>query len=283
MGHLVGIDGRPYVDLEPLLPPAPFAELDDEICYGLTCVPWRYTGGSHRSMGIVPPSAQGDAYGDYGEAIRAMTVKEFRVFATLADEPYPFDPERFRDEEFGEERDHPLSRRQMLYLELRYGVYFPWKVYYELLPNRWWDEKSSGAGKDFSREAQRYFPKTVAFCRSLSFAEVGSCKLLGLQANDHGTIHRDRDPATSPEPDHCITFCPRGNKRLFLWDEEDRTKTFVSSRIYWFNDADYHGVEADPFFRYSIRVDGVFRPEFLDVLRSRIPAPREPGPPASGA
>ena len=55
---------------------------------------------------------------------------------------------------------------------------------------------------------------------------------------------------------------------LPAWDEETTTKTPVTGRVYWFNDFDYHGVDADPFFRYSIRVDGVFRPDFLEMLRA---------------
>ena len=47
----------------------------------------------------------------------------------------------------------------------------------------------------------------------------------------------------------------------------ERRKIEVRPRVYWFNDSDYHGVEADPFFRYSVRVDGFFRPEFLQRLR----------------
>ena len=62
-------------------------------------------------------------------------------------------------------------------------------------------------------------------------------------------------------------ICPAGDKRLFLWDEDARTATPVNGRAYWFNDHDYHGVDADPFFRYSIRIDGVFRPDFLESLR----------------
>ena len=41
----------------------------------------------------------------------------------------------------------------------------------------------------------------------------------------------------------------------------------VDAAIYWFNDMDYHGVHADPWFRYSVRVDGVFEPGFLDDIR----------------
>jgi hypothetical protein len=59
----------------------------------------------------------------------------------------------------------------------------------------------------------------------------------------------------------------RADKRLFLWDEAAQEKVAVAGRAYWFHDGDYHGVEADPFFRYSIRVDGVFRRDFLATLR----------------
>ena len=95
---------------------------------------------------------------------------------------------------------------------------------------------------------------------------------MGLEANDHGTVHRDGVPGRETRSvDHFITFCPRGDKRLFLWDEEtqaeDRT---CRGRAYWFNDSDYHGVDADPFFRYSIRVDGVFRPDFLATLEREL-------------
>jgi Rieske 2Fe-2S family protein len=37
----------------------------------------------------------------------------------------------------------------------------------------------------------------------------------------------------------------------------------VNAPIFWFNDADYHGVDRAPRFRYSIRVDGVFDPAFV--------------------
>ena len=41
----------------------------------------------------------------------------------------------------------------------------------------------------------------------------------------------------------------------------------VKARIYWFNDMDYHGVEPAPYFRYSIRVDGIFTNEFVERMR----------------
>jgi hypothetical protein len=33
---------------------------------------------------------------------------------------------------------------------------------------------------------------------------------------------------------------------------------------------DWHGVHADPWFRYSVRVDGVFEADFLDRIRRQM-------------
>jgi hypothetical protein len=263
---LVGVHGRPYFDLGHLVEPARLAEIDDEITRGLAQVEVAYTGGSHRSMGIVPKAFAASCGIDYREVIEAMDPAAYATFVDLADDPDELDPEAVAARDFGEERPLSLSLRQMRLLEFRYGVYFPWKVFYELLPVHYWDEKSSGQGKTFTREARVFFPKTIALLKSLPFREIGRALLLGLAANDHGTVHRDADPAEKTTVDHFLTICPRRDKRLFLWDDVAQTREEVKGAVYWFNDSDYHGVAADPFFRYSIRVDGVFTDAFLASL-----------------
>ncbi len=261
-----GIAGRPYVNLEPYLDVRSLEALDDEVSYALTQVPLEYTGGSHKTMGIVPPSMAEDPYVDYGQVIKRFSRAEFQTFVSLSDTPGEFDPERYREYEFGEEREWPLSRKQMLFLKFRYGVYFPWQVFYEMIPTLNWEDKANGAGKDFTPEAKRHFPRLVAFVKKLPFEVVGRCNVLGLEANHHGTVHQDGNP-DDPGAEHFITLCPRKNKRLFLWDEVTKTQSVVEGRAYWFNDHGYHGVLPDPWFRYSIRVDGIFRPDFLATLR----------------
>lgn len=217
-------------------------------------------------MGIVPPSLLDDPWVDYGETIRKMTDEQFDVFRSLSDDPDEIPDDARDDKEFGEERDFPLSRRQMLWLKFRFGVYFPWKVFVELIPNRLWTEKANPQGKAFTRIARTFFPKTLAFVSTLPFEAIGRCNIMGLEANDFGTVHRDADPAVeAPAP--FITVAPVPGKRLFLWDEDTRSKLPVEGQAYWFNDGDYHGVDPGPSFRYSIRVDGAFRPDFLEQLR----------------
>lgn len=272
---IVGLFGRPWLDVSRALeahmalPPgglgAALDVLHDEICLGLSEVPLDYTGGSHRSMEIMPASRTAEAGTDYGEVIASFTPEQYRTFRELADEPASL-PDEPGAGLFGEERAHPLTRRQMLWLEHRFGVYFPWKAYVEMIPNRRWEDKSRADGKAFTRLARSFFPRTIDFVKRLPFTAIGRCNVMGLAANDHGTVHRDAVPADHPEPDHFITLCPGGNKRLFLWDEELQRELPVEGRAYWFNDADWHGVSADPWFRYSVRVDGVFQPDFVEAL-----------------
>jgi hypothetical protein len=272
---LAGIWGHPFLDLEGLIPLDGLEAVHEEICRGLARVEAGYTGGSHRSLGIMPPSRQAEAHGDYGEAIARLTPEQRRQLAALGEDADgdgggtgSTDGLDGTATDFGEDARHPLTLAQLRYLEYVAGVYFPWKVHHELLPNRWWHEKSSGAGKAFTDEALELFPLTVALVRALPFEELGWVKILGLKANDHGTIHRDGDPA-HPTVANFITLCPAGNKRFFLWDEESQRKVYAPSRAYWFNDCDYHGVEADPFFRYSLRVDGRFTPDLINCLLDR--------------
>ncbi len=268
MGHrgIKGLFGRPYVDLETYVDASRLPDIHEEICLALANVPVDYTGGSHRSMGIAPASREAEVLVDYGEVIAAMSDAEFETFRSLSDAPASIDASRRSELSFGEEREVPLSRRQMLWLKVRHGVYFPWKAYVELIPNRRWEDKSTSEGKRFTRLARTFFPKTVEFVESLPFSQIGRCNIMGLEAFDYGTVHRDGDPEDQTSPDEFITFVPGGDKRLFLWDEEEKRAVPVDARVYWFNDFDYHGVEAASRFRYSVRVDGVFRPEFKERL-----------------
>lgn len=272
---LRGVCGRPFVLLDGLLDLTGLDAVHEEVCRALAELPTEYTGGSHRSMEIMPPGEEPTALVDYGEVIAGLDDDQYARLCSLADDPAEALGTPRDEARWGEERDLPLSRRQMLWLEYRHRVYFPWKVYLEMIPNRWWGDKSRGEDKRFTRLAESFLPQTVAFVRALPFTEIGRCNVMGLRAHDHGTVHRDGDPGAQREPDHFITLCPVPGKRLYLYDPtaQGGRKVPVEGAAYWFNDHDYHGVEADPYFRYSIRVDGVFAPDFIarveDLARSR--------------
>lgn len=269
LGRLVGIWGRPYLDLSGEFDTSCFPRLDEEITYGLAQVEVSRTGGSLKHMGVVAPWIMDDPYVDYGHVIERFTRDEFLRFVSLAEDPSVFDPDRRDEYAFGDETDHPLTPAQMRYLIYRHRVYFPWRVCYHLLHDNRWEDKHSGAGKDFTPEAKELFPRTVAFIRSLPFTEIGRCVIFGLEADDHAPLHRDSEPGRELAVAHSISFQPRPGKRLYLVDADGGSRTVVNAPVYWFNDMDYHGVLPDPFFRYSVRVDGVFDPAWVRALARR--------------
>lgn len=263
---IIGLFGRPFIDLGRLVDEAALAAMDREITRGLVRVTPSYTGGSLKWMGVVAPWQMEDGYRDLMHAVEAMTRDELAELCALGDEPVDLDaPGPLR---FGDETEHPLNLAQMRWLSYRHGVYFPWKVCYHLLENDRWDDKHSGAGKDFSDEAKALFPETIAALRRLPFSEIGRAVIFGLEPNDHAPLHRDTEPGKALSVAQSISLDPRGSKRFYLQNAEDDEPLEVDARVYWFNDMDYHGVLPDPFFRYSVRVDGVFDPAFVrDVER----------------
>jgi hypothetical protein len=219
-----------------------------------------------------------DTHRDAMHAIAAMSRDEVAELASLGDDDAPALDPGDPHLTFGDETDRPFTVAQQRFLEQRYGVYFPWKVCYHLLDNDRWEDKHSGEGKDFPDEAREVFPKTVAFIESLPFVEIGRVVIFGLLANDHAPAHRDSEPGQALAIAQSISFEPsRGapgaadrHKRFYLATPDGSREEDVSAPIYWFNDMDWHGVHADPYFRYSVRVDGVFEPDFLDRIRRQM-------------
>lgn len=261
-----GIHGRPFIDLTPHLDLAPLNEIHEEICWGLCHVEPEYTGGSLKWMGVCASSVMEDPYIDYGEVIRGLDEDGFRRFVSLAENPRIFDLRKRHVYQFGDETPNPLTPAQAKYLKIRHGVYFPWKVAYHLLENDRWEDKHEGGGKNFREEAIRWFPQTITYIRALPFREIGRSLIFGLEANDHAPLHRDTEPGSTLHVDHTITLCPLADKGFYLSTPDLKQRLEVKVQAYWFNDMDYHGVEARPWFRYSIRTDGVFDDAFCAQL-----------------
>jgi Rieske 2Fe-2S family protein len=245
-----------------------FAALDREITRGLAGLEVGGTGATLKSMGVVAPWAMDDGRRDALEAIRAMDDGEYQDFLALGDDP-PDEPPGREGLAFGDESPRPFTLAQQRLLELRHGVYFPWRWCHHFIADGGWDDKHSGEGKGFSDDTRARFPQTCAFIRSLPFTEVGRAVLFGLGPHDHAPLHRDTEPGEALAVAQSILFAPRPGKRFYLQNAPDAAPLVVARPVYWFNDMDYHGVLADPFFRYSIRVDGVFDRGFLRDLAHR--------------
>ena len=269
---LWGLFGEPFLDLAEWIDTACFGALDREITRGLAQVETRGTGATLKWMGVVAPWMMDDGHRDAMDAIRAMSGEDYRDFIALGDDPRAADPAQRDAIDFGDETDRPFTRAQERLLECRHGVYFPWRFSYHFIENDRWEDKHSGEGKTFSDEALAHFPNTCDFVRSLPFTEIGRCVLFGIGPHDHAPLHRDSEPGSSLEVAQSINFAPRPGKRFYLQNSPESEPLVIDRPVYWFNDMDYHGVLADPFFRYSVRVDGVFEPAFVRDVERRTRA-----------
>jgi hypothetical protein len=267
MAPLVGIWGQPYVKLDEVLGTTSLAMVDDEITMGLCTLEPGQTGGGLKSMGVTAPWVEHDGAIDYGHVIARFTLEQWRTLVSLSDDPSEFDEDDWQHTQFGDETDHPLNNRQIRYLSYAHGVYFPWQVCVHLLENDRWEDKHDGEGKQFTAVAQQLFPRTIEYLRSLPFEHIGRVVLFGLLPYQHAPAHRDSEPGQSLSVAQSLSICPRGDKRFYLTDPDREREVIVDSKLYWFNDMDYHGVHPDPFFRYSIRIDGKYRPSFLRDLQ----------------
>lgn len=258
--------GRPYLDLGPYVETTKLDAIDREITLALSHLDSEYTGGTLKYMGVVAPWVMDDGYLDAMDAVRAMTEREYEEFVSLGDDEVDPVPYERRMEGYGDETDRPFSRAQQRLLSVRHGAYFPWKCCYHLLANERWEDKHSGEGKRFSDEALEHFALTIEWVRSLPFIEMGRVVIFGLEPNDHAPLHRDSEPGQSETVAQCVMLAPRKGKRFYLQNRREDPPLVIDARAFWFNDMDYHGVMADPFFRYSLRIDGVFDPAFVREL-----------------
>jgi Rieske 2Fe-2S family protein len=195
---LVGIWGKPYIDLSPFLDTSAFPELDREITRALCHIDFGYTGATLKWMGVTAPWVNDDGYADAMHVIESLTSDERADLVALGDDPTL---DAGTVEAFGDETDHPFNHAQMRWLSFRHGVYFPWKVCFHLLDNDRWEDKHvgyrvhgghDGNTKSFRPEALEHMPKTVAFVRSLPFRDIGRAVLFGLEPNDHATLAATR-------------------------------------------------------------------------------------------
>ena len=113
----------------------------------------------------------------------------------------------------------------------------------------------------------KYFPNVIKYLETLPFKEIGRVLFFTTYPKAGVAIHRDSIVAT--HKDHNINlFFDGGWRPSFIWDEKKKEKVYLEkgARSYFFNNRDYHGVDPEPVFRYTLRVDGTFTDEVCEDL-----------------
>jgi hypothetical protein len=111
-----------------------------------------------------------------------------------------------------------------------------------------------------------HFPKLVKYLDTLPFKSIG--RVLFFTTYPNAGVMTHRDSVVTPHKDHNINLFFNAGRPSFVWDEIKKEKTYLdpSARSYFFNNRDYHGVDPEPVFRYTLRVDGTFTDELCNDL-----------------
>ena len=264
-----GLYGQPLVDLSPILNPCPIHIIDTEACLGLASVQTFHSGGNLQDLEVTLDDELTTSVRDFGQVIRNFSDQEFKEFVSISDTPDVFDVNKKHEYVFGEDTDLKLNDRQMKFLKYKHGIFFSWQTVYLLAApeeSGWSNLRKTKS--HFSADARKYFPHLCKYVETLPFDNISRVAILGIDPLHFGMTHFDRGVDCFPEPNEFVVIAPNDKKRFFVTDSSGENRHYSSSHLYWFNDFDYHGVETDPFFRYSIRIDGKFSEKFKKTLKT---------------
>ena len=257
----VGKNHLPIIGMDKYIDTSMNQEIHQEICIGLAMAK-NYTFG--RVVGTLPPKeAQKTGTDFYSEQIRNIEN---------------FDPDgihRQNIEYIFNNSPDPISARENTwkYCYFAMGSTIPWYFTFYLRrqsfieKTRFTKLKPDGSTRLEWEPGTEMFAKTKKFIESLPFESIG--RVLFFTTYPNVSVPTHRDYIVAPHKDHNINFFFTGGWRpSFVYDEVKEEKIYLErgSTCYFFNNRDYHGVDPEPRFRYTLRVDGTFNQEMQAQL-----------------
>jgi Rieske 2Fe-2S family protein len=268
--QLLGIERAPFVDVEQLIDTSRFDEIDEEISNALVVSSQirHGTGGIYDSND--ESSRQFVFPKEMNKILESLRPSQRETFASLGDPDTGPEASRFIR----------ISAKQRDYLKIVGGVYYSWQRNLTLVETIDWDDLQKKKTV-VHPETEALLPKTFDFIRQLPFEETDRIVIFGVDPLCIVPVHRDA-PYRPENPAYAefLNFSPsRFDKRFFVYNNSNGKKHFPQSRAYWFNECDFHGVEAQPHFTYTIRVNGrfteSFRKDIYREIRQRMQRPAE--------
>jgi hypothetical protein len=132
-------------------------------------------------------------------------------------------------------------------------------------------KSNSFRGKTLNKEAwdpvAKYFPNVINYIKTLPFKGIGRVQYFTTYPGVGVIAHRDT--VFQEHKDHSINlFFGGGWRPSFILDTKNNKKVYLEqgARSYYFNNRDYHGVDPEPVFKYTLRIDGTFTDEFCEKL-----------------
>lgn len=246
-----GRDRVPLINMDKYIDHSQDEELHRECCIGLSKVE-----SYHMSMfwGALPPEVRKEHNNkdSWSEMIRYLDQ---------------YDPTGFHRTSLEEivRTSEPNQRisRIFKYAYFSMGAVIPWFFDVHLKKNSFYEKAVNG---EWTHEAQ-HFPKLIKYLETLPFKSIGRVLFFTTYPNSGVAIHRDS--YVEEHKDHNINlFFTGGDRPSFIWDAKNKEKIYLEkgARSYFFNNRDYHGVDPESSFRYTLRVDGIFTDELQKEL-----------------
>jgi len=256
-----GINNRPYYDMEQYIDMVEFERLQPEILKGFALAREFAKEGTWMAPGF---TFENMSYRHNWKPIYEA-MQEF--LALPIDDPIKQAGATLMPKDFKNFKERNIFTR---YLKMAMGAYDPY-IYYYLWEEGSWDDRT--APRTLTPEAD-YFPNVVKWVESLVgivFEDIGRVIFFHCEADGIPFEHRDLDVKTGlnveyPHRNEFIHIRPNTKKAFYLWDPENKDKTFLNTRAAWWNDQDWHGGERIMEQSYGLRIDGKFTEEFRKKL-----------------
>ena len=258
-----GIGGNSFIDLESYIDMKMFDSLQPEILSGFALAREYAKEGTWMSPGF---TFEDMSYRVNWKPIY-QAMQEFKLLPD--DDPIKIEGLKLIPNDFKNYQERNIFTR---YLKMALGAYDPY-IYYFLWEEGSWDDRT--APRKLTEEAA-YFPKTVAWVEKLIeeeiFDHIGRVIFFHCEADGIPFEHRDLDAKNGmnqlfPHRNEFIHIRPNTKKSFYIWDPETKNKTYLNTRVAWWNDQDWHGGERIMEQSYSLRIDGKFTEKFRKILK----------------
>ena len=258
---IIGINNRPYIDMAPYLNMDQFTGLQPEIIRGFAEAREFAKEGTWMAPGF---TFEDMSYKHNWKPIYEAMAQ----FLQLPDD----NPLKIAGMPLYKDFSNYKQRNKFTrFLKMAMGAYDPY-IYYFLWEEGSWDDRTGQ--RKLTEEAQ-YFPNTVKWVEQLItdniFEHIGRVIFFHCEHDGIPFEHRDLDAKNGinnpgPHRNEFIHVRPNTKKAFYLWDPEQKDKTYLNTRAAWWNDNDWHGGEKIMEQSYSLRIDGKFTEEFRTKL-----------------
>jgi len=247
-----GINSKPYLNLDSFIDIEGFKKLHYKICKGLVLSKYKKEGN------IVKPGGCDNAY--------ELTFKP--LYQAL--EEYHALPDNHEIKIIGHEIGEYSNREQfVMFLKLALGAYDPYQFVFLKTEQGGWETRFEE--KAWTPDAE-LFPELVQWLKSLEgtvFEHLGRIIFFKAEHDCLMPLHRDLIlPHEHDYFDHRHEFLhlrPNLDKPFYIWDGAD-DKILVESHATFFNDQDWHAGGRTNKQTYSLRIDGIFTPQFRNTI-----------------